>query len=266
MRRQEGGDALDQGDAGDEGLRRGPGCDSRRTRRCCRACRWSARRPESGSCAARSPCRRWRWRRRTSRRRRGRGSAASRSAAMPAARRRACSSSVGRQIGPVALQHVLVIGIAPARADQAERLGQPPAVGHRDMLGRKGLGRRRPDRARIVLVDRIGKVVLRMPGRRRPSISSSSKAAAAARPAPRRAERRPARRSGASAAARPARRAQRSRRRSVAHAGRGSSWVPDQVRRRRGPAAAGPPADAISDRRAAATVISPGRHSARSCR
>ena len=37
-----------------------------RTRRCCRAARWSGRRPASGRCAARTPCRRSRWRRRTS--------------------------------------------------------------------------------------------------------------------------------------------------------------------------------------------------------
>src|SRR5690606_4643083 len=55
----------------------------------------------------------------------------------------------------VALQRVLVVGIEPAFLHQTERFYQPPAVGDRDVVGRKGLGRRRADRARIVLRYRV---------------------------------------------------------------------------------------------------------------
>ena len=81
---------------------------------------------------------------------------------------------VGRDADrPVALQRVLVIGVPPALADDAERLDQPPAVRDRNMVGREGLRRRRADRARILLVDRVGSSRW-MSGRRRPSISSCS--------------------------------------------------------------------------------------------
>ena len=56
----------------------------------------------------------------------------------------------------IALERILVIGIPPALLDQPERLDQPPAVGHRELVGREGLRRRGADRAGVVLRHRIG--------------------------------------------------------------------------------------------------------------
>ena len=80
----------------------------------------------------------------------------------PAAQRIGTFAGMARDADrPVALQRVLVVRIPPALAHQAERLDQPPAVGNGEMLGRKGLGRRRADRAGIHLVHRIGQIALR---------------------------------------------------------------------------------------------------------
>ena len=56
---------------------------------------------------------------------------------------------------PVALERVLVIGVEPALVD-TDRLDHPPAVGKRQMVRRKGLGRRRAHRAGIGLDDGLG--------------------------------------------------------------------------------------------------------------
>lgn len=61
---------------------------------------------------------------------------------------------------PVALQRILMIGIEPAFLDHAERFDEAPAVGHRQLIldPRKGLRRRRTQRADIVLPHLVGQI------------------------------------------------------------------------------------------------------------